>query len=608
MESNGYTLKTSLKNTSVYSHLPIKKVEAYIPQLLSEVSHINDFRTITSQNIYEDDYDDTIYYDANTNIIYINIFIVRNQIDIAKQFYKNFLMNSTSPELIVDIGFFTMNEIIDAIIKNPHVKKIVFPTYLTRYTLTKENLDKLISHGIVAYVPNFEPSLKYQAYKDFFISTHFYNTKSYEHQVAKLDSPIFRHDFNYLLNTNKIEINYLDIENFIQIFTYLKSHHYSGEITIHMNNANVFLDLSILDNFKNSLNITIIDNTFDRSDYKNTSSINEYNDIKRKLQNLLLPIKESDLSPFEKYIYLYNLVKNYKKYKDNYSDVTDSRSIYNILDNKYMVCAGYANLLANLCEMVEIPCAYVECDVGVLKPKEQYEFDDAIIENLPDFMKNFIKKHKSIYKIIETYVNRKKVVFERSGHARVYVNIVDPKYGIDGYYYSDPTWDSFKKFDYYTHLAFTDQKNSNAKISFYFDYMALFDIKSKEEFFEKLTILKKHENYTETLRNVLKIFIYIDIPFFNTLCKKYGFSLKYFLPEEMSEEVISNIYNDICNQILSKTNKSIPKDIKYEAIKNYLIKTNAVPPSLIDYHMHILTFLNELDDAKHFENKTNISR
>ena len=138
--------------------------------------------------------------------------------------------------------------------------------------------------------------------------------------------------------------------------------------------------------------------------------------------------------------------------------------------------------------------------------------------------------------------------------------------------------------------------------------MALFDIKSKEEFFEKLTILKKHENYTETLRNVLKIFLYIDLPFFNTLCKKYGFSLKYFLPEEMSEEVISNIYNDICNQILSKTNKSIPKDIKYEAIKNYLIKTNAVPPSLIDYHMHILTFLNELDDAKHFENKTNISR
>ena len=75
MEANGYTLKTSLKNASVYSHLPIKKVEAYIPQMLSKVSHIDEFRTNSfwPDDTSEIDYDDTLYYDANTKIIYINI-------------------------------------------------------------------------------------------------------------------------------------------------------------------------------------------------------------------------------------------------------------------------------------------------------------------------------------------------------------------------------------------------------------------------------------------------------------------------------------------------------------------------------------------------------
>ena len=611
MEANGYTLKTSLKNASVYSHLPIKKVEAYIPQMLSKVSHIDEFRTNSfwPDDTSEIDYDDTLYYDANTKIIYININIVRNQIDVAKNFYKNILMNSTSPELETDIGFFSMDEIIDSVIKNPNVKKIVFPTYLSRYTLTKENLEKLMAHGIVAYVPCFEPSLKSRVNKDFFISTHFYDTRGFEHKQANLNSPIPPQDFTYLLKTNQIVINYLDIENFIQIFTFLKSHNYQGEITIRSHEINKSIDLSLLDIFGSTLNITIVDNRFDRSEYKNASNINEYNAIKRKLQNLLLPIKNSDLSPFEKYIYLYNLVKNYKRYKDNDKDDTDSRSIYNILDNKYMVCAGYANLLANLCEMVGIPCAYIECDVGALT-YPQSEVEDAITKNFPNFMQNFIKKHKNIYKVVESFVNShsKNAIYNRSGHARIYVNIVDPKYGIDGYYYSDPTWDSSRDFDYYTHLAFTDAENSRAKTPFYFDYMALFDIKTKEEFWEKLTQLKKYDNYANILRNILTTIIYIDYAYFKSLGRKYGFSENYFLPEEMSEETITNIFDEICTHILTKTNKTIPKETKYEAIKNYLSKTNTMPTPLINYYMHILSFFNDLDTLQYFNNEKNTTR
>ena len=138
--------------------------------------------------------------------------------------------------------------------------------------------------------------------------------------------------------------------------------------------------------------------------------------------------------------------------------------------------------------------------------------------------------------------------------------------------------------------------------------MALFDIKTKEEFWEKLTQLKKYDNYANILRNILTTIIYIDYAYFKSLGRKYGFSENYFLPEEMSEETITNIFDEICTHILTKTNKTIPKETKYEAIKNYLSKTNTMPTPLINYYMHILSFFNDLDTLQYFNNEKNTTR
>lgn len=89
------------------------------------------------------------------------------------------------------------------------------------------------------------------------------------------------------------------------------------------------------------------------------------NEILKTNQNLELyvkDIKESNLSPYEKYIAVYNIVKSFKEYNFyEFDDPLDqkygdqSRSIYLILENDWMVCVGFANLLSAFLTILDIP-------------------------------------------------------------------------------------------------------------------------------------------------------------------------------------------------------------------------------------------------------------
>ena len=586
MEAISYTFKSTLDNLDEFTHFPIKEISAYDPKNISPAGNYN----------Y---YDKTVFFDENSQILYLNINIVHDQPNYFKDIIKNILKNTISSEVVINYPNFTMLEIINTIIENPHIKKVIFPNYLSRFKLTAELLTKLKSHNITPYVPCFDSSIKKLLNHDFFLSTHFYETARYQkHHTAILYSPITSEDYPYLLNTTKISIKFFDIENTIQILTFLKNNNYQGKIEIY-----VFKnpDISLLELFANDLNIEIYDDLFDRSEYKKVSSLNEYSAIKSKLQTLLIPLRNSNLTPFEKYIFLYNLVKNYKKYKENNQNYAEARSIYSIIDNDYMVCSGYANLLTNLCEMVGIPCTYINCEVGKLSITTE-EARETITQMFPNFLNSFITKHKSLYNAIEKLIKTysRNTTFNKNGHARVYVNLYDPAYNIDGYYYSDPTWDSSKHFDYYTHLAFTDQENSQAITPFYFDYMALFDITTPTEFWEKLQHLEKDNSLNEIIRDLILIFISIDFAFFQKLCTNYGFSIHNFTPQEYSDTTKTAILTDICEHILLKVNKPISKEVKYTAIKNYLSKMNIIPNPLLDYYMYLLKYFNDLEDSKYF--------
>ena len=131
-------------------------------------------------------------------------------------------------------------------------------------------------------------------------------------------------------------------------------------------------------------------------------TVDEMINTEKTLDLFVRDIKTSDLSPYERYIAVYNIVKSFKKYqfyknnKDIDSDYLDqSRNIYLIMQNDYIVCVGYARLLETLLRRVGV---------------------------------------NSVTWDVQTNNSR-------DGHERNYVYIEDPKYGIDGYYMCDATWD-----------------------------------------------------------------------------------------------------------------------------------------------------------------------
>lgn len=173
--------------------------------------------------------------------------------------------------------------------------------------------------------------------------------------------------------------------------------------------------------------------------------------LKEEILNMIAnEVKAQSLSPLEKYMYLYNIVKLYKEYQEcdkieNIEDRFLSRNSHFTLFNDYMVCVGYATLLEELVSRLNDPnlkCTTFGCEV--------------------------IEKGESF------------------GHCRCVVKIEDDKYNVDGIYISDPTWDCVsyhkskkkvksktnKKFkladrDSYNHFLFTKEEKIDEKVKYY---------------------------------------------------------------------------------------------------------------------------------------------
>lgn len=112
------------------------------------------------------------------------------------------------------------------------------------------------------------------------------------------------------------------------------------------------------------------------------------------------------LSPFEKYLYAYQIVTQFKYTMD---DIFNSRDVARVLTGKNIVCAGYSALLAELCRRVGIVCKKQGVHV--------YGTGDPMLE--PNYVTN---------------------------HAECLLYLNDPKYNMRGFYVTDPTNDTFDLF------------------------------------------------------------------------------------------------------------------------------------------------------------------
>lgn len=108
------------------------------------------------------------------------------------------------------------------------------------------------------------------------------------------------------------------------------------------------------------------------------------------------------LSPFEKYLYAYQIVTEFKYTEDQ---IFEARDISRILSSNFIVCAGYSAILSELCRRVGIVC------------KRQFIHTD---ESENEELKNVTINHECCI-----------------------LKLTDPKYDIDGFFIADPTLDSY---------------------------------------------------------------------------------------------------------------------------------------------------------------------
>ena len=104
-------------------------------------------------------------------------------------------------------------------------------------------------------------------------------------------------------------------------------------------------------------------NVFFIDDAYKEFSIDDLIKIEKSMDLMVKDIKESDLSPYERFIAVYDIVKSYKSYKEEPDESFHlSRNVYMFILSDYGVCIGYTNFLQALLLRVDIPCDDLICN------------------------------------------------------------------------------------------------------------------------------------------------------------------------------------------------------------------------------------------------------
>lgn len=196
-----------------------------------------------------------------------------------------------------------------------------------------------------------------------------------------------------------IELN--DLDSVKKGLEYLKNNEIKQDlfIKIPQNENKEFIISDNIDFFEklaeDNININFKYNTG-----ANEISLKQVIDNEHFMQHVAEDIKSKNFSPLEELIAVYDITKVFKPYKEDKSshNSSASRGLYEYLGNEYMVCAGYADLINNLGHRLGLNVSKIHLDLD-------------------------------------------KFTGETEGHARNYSNIVDSKYGIDGFYVLEPTWE-----------------------------------------------------------------------------------------------------------------------------------------------------------------------
>ena len=377
-------------------------------------------------------------------------------------------------------------------------------------------------------------------------------------RIKKIDDFI---NLSNISQDTKIIIESNCIENF-NIF--------SNQLVKQGLNNDVILEVDDKNKFNNNI-INFVDYKNLYVKYKdNILPFKKYLEFEKLLYMMIEPAK--NLSPFEKYIYAYNIAKKYKNYKFS-SNPNESHNLYNILENDYIVCFGYTNLLSDLLDKLQIP--NMQLSVSVDSSYNNVGNGNIPLENKP---------------------------ISNVGHSRIYVSIVDPKYGINGFYIGDPAWDSYDDYDLYNYLALTDEevtKTRNYNKLNMSGVDELFNINSVQGFYKKINFLldkRINNNFYgfESVKDIIFCLIErlkkMDSNFIEQLKNRYSFidDYSYKYPDNLTD-----LLYELGEYLLQHVNKEISGEIIIRGVEEVYKSTNIFPQEKIEEELQRTIAVNK---------------
>lgn len=503
-------------------------------------------RTLSNEIFLVDEENPLVYTDHHffPQTLCISFSYYQNHVEEIQAALAGVLSNLQGDSIqINDVALIT-EEVLQAILDNSFLKKIRLGTAEQPFIITEElyhrfkeaGKEEVKTDGVVPELKDtFDPLLSYNVKRKLVDTMNYNNMK--KHKIWYFCRPLTEEEIFYLKYVNPItEFHFTsnDYENIFTSINRLRDCGHVGLLSVRIedkNPLNQFL-FSHLEDIRYTDNIQVYI-------HGETFALSTYMKSEKKLVDQVVPVLS--LSPFEKYLYIYDLVCKYKEYKENNEDKQSARDLYQLLENDYIVCVGYTKLLCDLLSKVGISAQEyaVDVDTGL----DGIPLDTLV---LPDFISGGDPS------------STREVITEGSGHSRALIHLVDPKYGIDGYYIADPTWDNIMNAYAFNYALMTHDEFENTDRYNYMNLdgiQELFFVHSLEEFYKKMNLLlDKHPMRTifSYLHLFTDFFSTMDPLFYQELVKTYPSLLEFELHCDRRE--VQDILLAIGEHILAKTN------------------------------------------------------
>lgn len=474
-----------------------------------------------------------VFYEKQTN----TLFIPRNHINylelstfIQKYFYSDLRILSTC--LINE-------EIILAIKNNPHLVFVRLGSKNDPYTLTRSVFDVL----------NASDSL-FSIYTDSVLGE--YNTEEmgylpfFEQLVVQkysISNLLTDHEFSFYESINAQELEYLkkylpnevsiyfhygDYANIIQVIQALED----KQIRFYLQKCD---DLSIY-----SKEFSLLLNRGETVNFMQDMDFSQYIKIDMLLELMVKDIKESHLSPYGKYLGVYEIVTHFKGYLENEENFKDARELEYLLFNDFYVCYGISELMKALLDKVGIKSYNVKVDF--YKEKEQL---DALEQAKLD--KQLLYQELNHQNYISPLLKK---VSNTAHHSRLLVKLNDSKYDIDGIFIADPTWDNSQDRHLFSYSLMTFYEMKLELVEFYETDVSIFGVTNTKEYME---LIERRSNAIPYFLTIIKV---IDPNYYDYLVNTYQLNIR-------SMDMIMDIYH----YIIRYTKHPVSKDNKNKAIE-----------------------------------------